>query len=170
MKSRLRSVLQSETVNKRKSVGKAKTRVKGKEARLSYFKCSQCLGYFKTQEKRKHVCLPPTEAHLIQVCGEDSREAWEALRKLASSLGEQRIYASAKAIMFSRRICYFFVRPKLKYIEICLFLNRRLQDPMVHRIQAYSKVKFAHTLRIHHSDQISEPFAMWLREAWDLAQ
>jgi hypothetical protein len=140
-----------------------------KRSRPSYFKCPQCLGYFKLEKKKAHVCVEPSEANLVRILNEDCVEVWYDLRKFATDLGDQRVYASAKAIMFSRRICYFFVRPKPKEIELCLFLNRRLKDSTIHRVQAYSKSKFAHTIKLRHVDQIGVPLTDWLREAWDLA-
>ena len=45
---------------------------------------------------------------------DDLRDAWERLRETAADFGDQRIYASHNSIMFSRKSCYFFVRPKKK--------------------------------------------------------
>ena len=59
-----------------------------------------------------HDCCTTTEAALTKGLSEDLREAWERLRETAADFGEQRIYASGHAIMFSRKTCYFFVRPK----------------------------------------------------------
>src|ERR1700733_13019239 len=59
-----------------------------------------------------------TEAELIDGLNEDLRDAWTKLRAFAADLGLQRIYASALSIMFARKICYFFVRPKKTFIEV----------------------------------------------------
>ena len=52
-----------------------------------------------------------------------------------STFGEQRIYASHHSIMFSRKSCYFFVRPKRKRLEVCIFLGRALKAPQVRRVE-----------------------------------
>ena len=52
----------------------------------------------------------------------DLQDVWERLRETAISLGDQRIYASHKSVMFSRKSCYFFVRPKRNFLEVCVFL------------------------------------------------
>ena len=59
-----------------------------------------------------HDCWTTTEAALTGDLPEDLQEAWERLREFGASLGDQRIYASHNSIMFARRSCYFFVRPK----------------------------------------------------------
>ncbi|MDQ3213188.1 MAG: DUF5655 domain-containing protein, partial [Acidobacteriota bacterium] len=64
------------------------------------------------QEGEAHDCWTTTEAALTRDLSEDLRDAWERLREAAAALGEQRIYASHSSIMFSRKSCYVFVRPK----------------------------------------------------------
>ena len=64
------------------------------------------------EEGEAHDCWTTSEAALTQDLSEDLRDAWERLRETAASLGDQRIYASGRAIMFARRACYVFVRPK----------------------------------------------------------
>jgi hypothetical protein len=83
--------------------------------------------------------------------------------------GEQRIYASHHSIMFSRKTSYFFVRPKQKYLELCVFLGRRLEAPQVRRVDQASKSKLYHLIRITHRDQVEPPMTDWLQEAYDLS-
>ena len=85
------------------------------------------------EEGEEHDCWTTTEAALTQDLSDDLRDAWERLRETAVSLGDQRIYASHKSIMFSRKSCYFFVRPKKNFLELCLFLGRTLKAPQVRR-------------------------------------
>ena len=90
-----------------------------------------------------------------------------ALGWSAASLGEQRIYASLHSIMFSRTACYFFVRPKRKFLEICVFLDRPIHDPRVRRVERPSRTKVANLIRITHRDEVETPFTDWLREAYE---
>jgi hypothetical protein len=69
--------------------------------------------------------------------------------------------------MFSRKSCYFFVRPKQKYLEVCVFLGRAVQSPRVRRTQPVSKTKTVHVIHITHRDEVEEPVTGWLREAWE---
>jgi hypothetical protein len=86
------------------------------------------------------------------------------------SFGDQRIYASHKSIMFARRSCYFFVRPKRSYLELCMFLGRSLKAPQVRRVDRASQSKLAHFIRITHRDQVEAPITDWLREAYELPE
>ena len=116
-----------------------------------------------------HDCWTTTEAALTKDLSEDLRDAWERLRETAADFGEQRTYASHNSIMFSRTACYFFVRPKKSYLELCVFLPRALKAPQVKRAMASSKTKFANLLQIRHRDEVEAPITEWLREAYDFA-
>ena len=116
-----------------------------------------------------HDCWTTTEAALTADLSEDLRDAWERLRETAVELGEQRIYASHHSIMFSRKACYFFVRPKRNFLELCVFLPRTLKAPQVRRIVEASKTKVAHLMQVRHRDQVEAPITDWIREAYEFA-
>ena len=119
-------------------------------------------------EGEAHDCWTTTEAALTQDLSQDLMEAWERLRETAVEFGEQRIYASHNSIMFSRKSCYFFVRPRKQFLEVCVFLGRAVNAAQVRRVDRSSKTKLAHLIRITHRDQVEAPFTDWLREAYQL--
>src|SRR5205823_9487457 len=121
------------------------------------------------EEGEAHDCWTTTEAALTEDLSEDLRDAWERLRETAVSLGDQRIYASHKSIMFSRKSCYFFVRPKRNFLELCVFLGRTLKAPQVRRVDRASKSKVAHIIQIRHRDEVEAPVTDWLQEAYVLS-
>ena len=121
------------------------------------------------EEGEEHDCWTTTEAALTQDLSEDLQQAWERLRQTAVSFGDQRIYASHKSIMFSRHSCYFFVRPKRNFLELCVFLARELKAPQVRRVDRASKSKIVHIIQIRHRDEVETPVTDWLREAYELS-
>ncbi|HEY1302630.1 MAG TPA: DUF5655 domain-containing protein [Vicinamibacterales bacterium] len=126
--------------------------------------CYHCKQW--VEEGESHDCWTTTEAALTRELSEDLRDAWERLRETAAEFGDQRIYASHNSIMFSRKSCYFFVRPKRSSLEVCVFLGRALKAPQVKRIHRSSKTKFAHVFQIKHRDEVEAPITDWLREAY----
>ena len=127
--------------------------------------CYHCKQWIETGEP--HNCWTTTEAALTADLPEDLREAWERLRETAADFGEQRIYASHNAIMFSRKACYCFVRPKTKYLEVCFFLGRTVTSPRIRRATPASRVKIAHLVQVRHRDEIEAPLTDWIREAFE---
>lgn len=128
--------------------------------------CHHCKEWIRAGDR--HDCWSTTEAALTEDLSEDLRDAWERLRETAVSFGDQRIYASGTAIMFSRRVCYFFVRPKRHALELCVFLRRPLKAPQVRRIERPSASKVRHIIHVTHRDQVEPPLTDWLHEAYEL--
>jgi hypothetical protein len=121
----------------------------------------------RVEEGDAHDCWTTTEAALTRELSEDLQEAWLRLRETAADFGEQRIYASHSSIMFSRKACYFFVRPKKSFLEVCVFLSRGLKHPKVRRADRASKTKVANMIRIVHRDEVEPPLTEWLLEAYE---
>jgi hypothetical protein len=128
--------------------------------------CHHCKQWI--EEGEAHDCWTTTEAALTRELSDDLKDAWERLRETAVAFGEQRIYASGTAIMFSRRSCYFFVRPRRSFLEVCVFLGRAIRAPQVHRVERKTASKFVNIIRVRHRDEVEPPIADWLREAYDL--
>jgi hypothetical protein len=128
--------------------------------------CYHCKQW--VEEGEAHDCWTTTEKALTQDLSEDLREAWERVRETAADLGEQRIYASHNSIMFARKSCYAFVRPKRSFLELCIFLGRTLRSPRIKRSMASSRTKVAHLIQVRHRDEVEAPLTDWLREAYHL--
>jgi hypothetical protein len=128
--------------------------------------CYHCKHW--VEEGEAHDCWTTTEAALTRDLSDDLQEAYQRLRETAVEFGEQRIYASHHSIMFSRKVCYFFVRPKTKFLEICIMLGRPLKAPQVRSVMKGSASKFANMIRVTHRDEVEAPITDWLREAYEL--
>jgi hypothetical protein len=128
--------------------------------------CHHCKQWI--EEGAAHDCWTTTEAALTDDLSEDLRDAWERLRETAVAFGDQRIYASGTAIMFSREACYFFVRPRRSFLQVCVFLGRAVRAPQVRRVERKSASKLVNIIHIRHRDEVEPPFTDWLQEAYDL--
>jgi hypothetical protein len=115
-----------------------------------------------------HDCWTTTEQALTKDLPEDLREAWERLREAAAELGEQRIYASHHSIMFARKTCYAFVRPKRSFLELVIFLGRTVRSAKIRRAARSSTTKVHHVVPIRHRDEVEAPITDWLAEAYHL--
>ncbi len=114
-----------------------------------------------------HDCWTTTPERLTEHLPEPLLDAWRKLHTTADAFGEQRIYASHKSIMFSKKACYFFVRPTPKRLEVCVFLGRPLKHPLVRKAQPSSKTKFWNMIHVTHEDEVEAPLTDWLQEAFD---
>ena len=130
--------------------------------------CYHCRQWIEAGEQ--HDCWTTTEGALTADLSEDLREAWERLRETAVEFGDQRIYASLNSIMFSRKACYFFVRPKRTFLEVCFFLGRTVTSPRIKRAVPSSRVKIAHLAQVRHRDEVEPPLTEWMREAYETSE
>jgi hypothetical protein len=127
--------------------------------------CYHCKQWVAAGEA--HDCWTTTEAALTKDLSEDLQDAYERLRDTAAEFGEQRIYASHNSIMFARKACYFFVRPKRSFLEVVIFLGRAVKAPIIKKVVESSKVKRAHVIQVKHRDEVEAPLTDWLQEAYD---
>jgi hypothetical protein len=126
--------------------------------------CYHCKQWI--DEGEDHDCWTTTEAALTRDLTEDLQDAWQRLRETAAALGDQRIYASHHSIMFARKSCYFFVRPKKSFLEVCVFLGRAVKAPHVRRAIRSSRSKVANIIQVRHRDQVEAPLTDWIEEAY----
>jgi hypothetical protein len=108
------------------------------------------------------------ESEQMRDMNEDLREAWLKLRAFARSLGEHKFHTSAKAMMFTCRLCYMFVRPKKAYLEVTFFSAEELKHPQIAKATRVSKSRVANIFRLVHADQVEEPLTSWIRDAREL--
>ncbi len=107
-----------------------------------------------------------TERALTEHLSEDLLEAWQKLRAYSLRLGEQRVYASGKAIMFAKKTCFFFVRPKKSYLEVVIFLADAKKRKDFKSVTPVSKTKYAHTFKLVHADQVEGVFTNSIQESF----
>ena len=130
--------------------------------------CAHCKEWIA--EDAPHDCWTTTEAALTRDLSEDLRDAWERLREEAVELGKQRIYASHHSIMFARRVCYAFVRPRRRWLDVCVFLDRAVSGPLLKSSTPVSRTKVANMLRVVHRDEVEAPLTDWLSEAYAFSE
>ena len=128
--------------------------------------CYHCKQWI--DEGEAHDCWTTTERALTEDLSEELQDAYERLREAAAELGEQRIYASHHSIMFSRKACHFFVRPKRRHLELVIFLGRAVKGRHIKKVVESSKTKRAHVIHITHRDEVEPPITDWMREAYEL--
>lgn len=128
--------------------------------------CYHCKQW--VEEGEAHDCWTTTETALTKELSEDLQDAYARLRESAVELGEQRIYASHSSIMFSRKACHFFVRPKRRHLELVIFLGRAVKARQIKKVVASSTTKRAHIIHITHRDEVEPPITDWMHEAYEL--
>jgi hypothetical protein len=124
----------------------------------------------KAQERirREGYHLPVrSEQEQFEGLSEELQDAWAALRANLLGLGEQEMRTSHRSIMFARKTCYAFARPKKAFIELNIFLPKALESEYLKKVEPVSKTKWVHVMHLTHSDQVDWPLTDWVREAFE---
>lgn len=108
-----------------------------------------------------------SEQEQIQDLSEELQDVWAALKVHLLALGTQEVRTSHRSIMFARKTCYAFVRPKKAFIELNFFLPKALDSEFLKKVEPVSKTKWVHILHLTHSDQLEWPLTDWIREAFE---
>ncbi len=121
----------------------------------------------KPQVEKEGYHLPiRTEEEQFEGLPDDLLNAWGVLRSFFVNLGDQKIHTSHRSIIFSRKTCYAFVRPKKSYIELNFFLPEALKSNLIKKVESVSKTKYVHIFRLNHADQIDLPLTEWIESAY----
>ncbi|MGZ3649737.1 MAG: DUF5655 domain-containing protein [Bdellovibrionota bacterium] len=124
----------------------------------------------KAQERiqREGYHLPNrSEREQVEHLSDDLQDAWGALKAKLLALGEQEMRTSHRSIMFARKTCYAFVRPKKAFIELNFFLPKALDSKILKKVAPVSKTKWVHIVSLTHADQLDWPLTDWLSEAFN---
>jgi hypothetical protein len=126
----------------------------------------------KKKPERDSYHLPVrSEAEQFEGLSEDLKDAWKSLKRFLLGLGPQEpMRTSHRSIMFYRKTCYIFIRPKKSFLELNVFLPNQLDSEFVKKSESVSKTKFVNIIPITHPDQIESPITDWIREAFEFSQ
>ena len=56
--------------------------------------------------------------------------------------------------------------PKKRWLDVGLWLTRRVEDPRFHRIETITPNVHVHVLRITDADHLDDQVAEWVKEAY----
>ncbi len=155
---------------KKKSKPKSKSKTQSKSNKMDDW-IKRLSPRAQERIRREGYHLPVrSEQEQFQDLSEDLQDAWAALRAQLLALGEQELRTSHRCIMFARKTCYAFVRPKKSFIELNFFLPKALKSELLKKVAPVSKTKWVHILNLTHSDQLDSPLIDWLREAFEYSE
>jgi hypothetical protein len=96
---------------------------------------------------------------------------YERFVALIDACGPAQVTVSKTAITFkgSRR-GFAGAKPKDRWLDGYLDLQRRVDDPRIRTASSYTKRLFVHQFRVTALDQLDEDFAGWVREAYEVGR
>jgi len=93
------------------------------------------------------------------------RQLFRAYRALVRSLGPVRVYAQKTRIIFQTRARFTGVIVRRQWLDVHIWLKRRLDDRRFRRIEFLPKHDYIHSLRLRSERQLDGWLKQVLREA-----
>ena len=112
-----------------------------------------------------------TAAAHLRGCDPAVIRLYERFVELVQACGEFEVAVSKTAISFKgTRRGFAGAKPKKRWLDGYLDLQRKLTDPRIRSASPYTKRLFVHQFRVETLDQLDEDFAGWIREAYDVGK
>jgi Domain of unknown function (DUF5655) len=112
-----------------------------------------------------------TVAAHLEGCDATVIRLYERFVELVQACGEFEVTVSKTAISFKgTRRGFAGAKPKQRWLDGYLDLQRPVADPRIRRASSYTKRLFVHQFRVTGVDQLDEEFAGWVREAYAVGQ
>ena len=94
------------------------------------------------------------------------REIFEAVRRHLANLGPVIVEPVNVGILFKRRRTFVELRPKARWVQLSIGLNRRLEHPRITRTVRATNGRTYHGIRITSPNEIDAQVRDWLTESF----
>jgi hypothetical protein len=118
--------------------------------------------------RQSHVCAPAlsVEAYFAARPAVE-RAIFEAVRQHLESLGPLIVEPVGVGILFKRRRTFVELRPRVRWVQLSVGLNRRLEHPRITRTVGTGSGRTYHGIRVTSPADIDEEVRGWLTESYD---
>ena len=94
------------------------------------------------------------------------REIFEAVQGHLASLGPLIVEAVGVGILFKRQRTFAELRPKTRWVDLGIGLDRRLEDPRITRTSRGSGSRIYHGIRVRSAADVDDQVRAWLTESY----
>jgi predicted transport protein len=96
----------------------------------------------------------------------EQREIFEEVRRHLESLGPVIVEPVGVGILFKRARTFVELRPKARWVDLSIGLNRRIQHPRVTRTVKTNSTRTYHGIRVTAPSGIDDTVREWLTESY----
>lgn len=94
------------------------------------------------------------------------REMFDRFRTMVKQWGPATIYPQKTRITCQVRVRFASVVPKKRWLDVGLWLTRRVEHPKIRRVEEIVPRTYTHSFRFEHPAEMDEEFAAILGEAY----
>ena len=142
-------------------------RPKRRSSRRPMWKCPNCKNEF-VNKNQYHSCGQHSLAALFDGKPDSIQELFDRLRNMMGSCGPVKVLPYRDRVGFMVRVRFAAAVPKRRWLDVGLWLPRRIEHPKFHKIQTINPNANVHLLRLTEVDQLDAQVAAWIRQAYAL--
>ena len=131
--------------------------------------CPKCGNRFVNKNQyhscKRHKLSDPFEGKPDKI-----RALFDRFREIVEAQGPVTMIPYSDAVGFMVRVRFCNATPKTRWLDIGLWLPRRVESPRFRRVETIYPNAHVHVLRITEADQFDEEMGSWVREAYDVGK
>ena len=98
------------------------------------------------------------------------RALFDKFQEIVEAQGPVTMIPYSDAVGFMVRVRFCNATPKTRWLDIGLWLPRRVESPRFRRVETIYPNAHVHILRITEADQLDEEVEGWVREAYEVGR
>ena len=131
--------------------------------------CPRCGNRF-VNKNQYHSCKRYSLTDSFEGKPDKIRGLFDRFREIVEAQGPVKMTPYSDAVGFMVRVRFGNATPKTRWLDIGLWLPRRVESPRFRRVETIYPNAHVHVLRITEADQLDEEVESWVKEAYQVGQ
>ena len=131
--------------------------------------CPRCGNRF-VNKNQYHSCKRYSLTDPFEGKPDKIRGLFDRFREIVEAQGPVKMIPYSDAVGFMVRVRFGNATPRTRWLDIGLWLQRRVESPRFRRVETIYPNAHVHVLRITEADQLDEEVESWVKEAYQVGQ
>ena len=131
--------------------------------------CPRCGNRF-VNKNQYHSCKRYSLSDPFEGKPDKIRGLFDRFREIVEAQGPVKMIPYSDAVGFMVRVRFGNATPRTRWLDIGLWLQRRVESPRFRRVETIYPNAHVHVLRITEADQLDEEVESWVKEAYEVGR
>ena len=131
--------------------------------------CPRCGNRF-VNKNQYHSCKRYSLSDPFEGKPDKIRGLFDRFREIVEAQGPVKMIPYSDAVGFMVRVRFGNATPRTRWLDIGLWLQRRVESPRFRRVETIYPNAHVHVLRITEADQLDDEVESWVKEAYEVGR